>query len=130
LVRPKPHLGKKWSEETKQKISEGRKGKCVGSDNPFFGKKHSEETIKHLRKINQGKEPPNKKSFSSEQIKQIVLDSRSLRKVAKDWNVSTTVIRRLKDLMRINVRDNCTRWEPDNDSSISGFYARPDSEAR
>lgn len=94
--RPKPHLGKKWSQETKRKMSEGRKGKCTGFDNPFYGKKHSEETIEHLRKINLGKEPPNKKRFSDEQINKIASDSRSLRKIAADWNVSTTVIRRLK----------------------------------
>jgi very-short-patch-repair endonuclease len=36
--------GQKATEETKKKISEGRKGKLVGKDNPFYGKKHSDES--------------------------------------------------------------------------------------
>jgi hypothetical protein len=35
--------GWKPSEETKRKISKSKKGKLVGSENPFYGKNHSEE---------------------------------------------------------------------------------------
>ncbi len=45
-------LGKKRSIEDRQKISESRKGKCVGTENPFYGKTHTEET---LRKISEKK---------------------------------------------------------------------------
>lgn len=39
----------KHSEETLRKMSENRKGKCVGKDNPFYGKHHPPEWIKsHL----------------------------------------------------------------------------------
>lgn len=40
--------GKKHTEETKKKISEAKKGKNTGENNPFFGKKHPEELIQKL----------------------------------------------------------------------------------
>lgn len=43
--------GRKLSAETKQKMSESRKGEL----NPFYGKKHSEETIVKLRTSHTGK---------------------------------------------------------------------------
>ena len=42
------------SKETRKKISESRKGKCVGIDNPFYGRKHTEETKKILKEKKQG----------------------------------------------------------------------------
>lgn len=38
-----PHYGKMHSNESKQKMSESRKGKCCGEDNPMYGKCHSDE---------------------------------------------------------------------------------------
>jgi group I intron endonuclease len=93
---PKPTLGKKMSEETKQKISKNRKGKATGEANGFYGKKHSPEMIKYFKEINLGKEPPNKIKFSDDVILKIRNDSRSLRKIGADYGVSTTVIRRIK----------------------------------
>lgn len=43
-------LHHKSSDDTRRKISESRKGRYGGKDNPFFGKKHSEETLKQMRK--------------------------------------------------------------------------------
>lgn len=37
-------LGKKCSEETKNKMKNSRKGTHAGKDNPMYGKKHSEES--------------------------------------------------------------------------------------
>lgn len=96
--RPKPHLGKPKSSKTKTKISNSLKGKFTGKNNPFFGKKHSKETIAYLKSINTGKEPANKIIFSKEEICKIKKDSRSLRKIAKDWGVSTSVIIRIKKI--------------------------------
>ena len=43
--------GRKHSEETKRKMSENRKGKCTGENNPMYGKHHSKETRQRLREI-------------------------------------------------------------------------------
>jgi hypothetical protein len=37
--------GKHHSQETKDKISKNRKGKCCGKNNPLYGKKLSQKTI-------------------------------------------------------------------------------------
>lgn len=42
--------GAKHTEETRRKISDSRKGKLVGKDNPFFGKHHTEESRKKISK--------------------------------------------------------------------------------
>lgn len=44
------HRGHKHSEETKKLLSQQRKGKRMGKDNPFYGKKHSEEEKYRQRK--------------------------------------------------------------------------------
>ena len=48
-------LGQKLTEKSKQNISNAKKGKYLGSNNPFFGKKHTKESkdkIKENHKIN------------------------------------------------------------------------------
>jgi group I intron endonuclease len=47
------------SDETKQKISEHRKGKCVGEDNPFYGKTHTEEVRKKISETQLGRKHSN-----------------------------------------------------------------------
>lgn len=94
--RPKPHLGKKFSDEHRKNLSESKKGTQCGKENPFYGKSHSQETLDYLRKINLGKEPPNKIKFSDEQVQKILSDPRGLRKIAKDFGVSVPVIQRIK----------------------------------
>lgn len=96
--RPTPNKGKKMSDESKEKLSTSLKGKLAGNKNPFFGKQHIPEMIEYLRQINLGKEPPNKMKFSEEVIRQIIDDKRSLRKIAQDHGVSTTVIQRIKNV--------------------------------
>lgn len=53
-IRPYAN-GSTLSEETKRKVSESRKGKCVGKNHPMYGKPVSEEIKKKLREINTGK---------------------------------------------------------------------------
>jgi group I intron endonuclease len=43
-----PMFGKRFSEETRKKMSEALKGKMAGENNPMFGKHHSEETKKKI----------------------------------------------------------------------------------
>lgn len=50
-----PFYGKTHTKETKQKISEARKGKCAGVEHPMYGKTHTEESIKKISKNRQGK---------------------------------------------------------------------------
>lgn len=56
-----PFYGKRHTEETKQLISEHRKGKCVGEKHPMYGKHHTEES---LQKISE-----NRRSKGGKQIK-------------------------------------------------------------
>ena len=45
-----PNYGNHYSEETKKKISDKRKGKCCGENHPNYGKHHSEEIKEKMRK--------------------------------------------------------------------------------
>lgn len=45
------NYGKIFSDDTRQKISESRRGKCMGEENGFYGKHHSEETKEYLRQV-------------------------------------------------------------------------------
>lgn len=47
-------LGYRFSDESKRKMSESRKGKLVGEENPMFGKIVSEETREKISKSNTG----------------------------------------------------------------------------
>ena len=42
------HKGKHHSEEHKKKMSEAKKGKYAGENNPMYGKKHSDETRRKM----------------------------------------------------------------------------------
>lgn len=46
------------SEETKKKLSESKKGRYTGSDNPNYGKKTSEETKQKIREHHTGQKLP------------------------------------------------------------------------
>ena len=46
------------SEETRRKMSESRKGKGLGKDNPMFGKHHSEETRRKMSEDRKGENIP------------------------------------------------------------------------
>lgn len=50
-----PSFGKKLSSETKQKISQARKGKYKGENSPWWGVKKSEEHIKKLSESRKGR---------------------------------------------------------------------------
>lgn len=48
--------GSKHSEETKQKISASKTGKCSGENGSFFGKKHSPEALEKMRVSSLGRQ--------------------------------------------------------------------------
>ena len=50
-----PMTGRNHSEETKQKISESRKGILLGKNHPMFGKNHSEETKQKISESRLGR---------------------------------------------------------------------------
>jgi len=43
------------SKETRQRISQSRKGQLIGKDNPFYGKKHTPETLAKISANRKGK---------------------------------------------------------------------------
>jgi group I intron endonuclease len=66
------------SEETKIKISESRKGKYAGENNPFYGKKHTDETKRKMRENHadlSGENSPNYRKILSEETRQKIKDN-------------------------------------------------------
>jgi group I intron endonuclease len=51
-------LGFKHTEETKNLLSEKRKGKYTGEQNPFYGQHHTQETKQKLSKMRKGQPSP------------------------------------------------------------------------
>ena len=47
--------GRCLSEEHKKKLSEARKDRYTGENNPMYGKKHSDETLRKMREAKKGK---------------------------------------------------------------------------
>jgi len=84
--------GRKHTRESKQKMSEIRKNKNTGEENPFFGKHHTEETIQKIIDKNRGRLPPNIIKISIDGIVYI-----SMTDASRQLNIPTpTVLWRLK----------------------------------
>ena len=83
--------GKKASEETRRRMSEGAKLK-IGEKNPFFGKHHTEETIQKIKDKSRGRLPPNIIKISIDGVVYI-----SMTDASRQLNIPTpTVLWRLK----------------------------------
>ena len=52
----KINKGKKFTDETRKKLSEAHKGKQAGEKHPMYGKHHSEEAKKKIGEANKGKQ--------------------------------------------------------------------------
>ena len=87
--------GKKASEETKKKLSEIRKNKNTGEENPFFGKHHTEETKQKIREKNKGNIPPTAKEIIIDDITYI-----SIAEAGRQLNICTPTI-----LWRLNSKN-------------------------
>ena len=74
-----------YTEEARKNMSEGRKGKCVGKDNPFFGKTHTEESIKKMSLANIGRPSPRKGIPMKEQQKEKISKANKGKKRSPEW---------------------------------------------
>jgi group I intron endonuclease len=103
----KTHLGRRRSDETKNKISATK----IGDKNPMFGKKHSEERKKEISEFHKGKvlsEITKKKIGDSKTKKQVVQknkDDEIIKIYSSVWEIRTTtkyknVNKVLKGLMK------------------------------
>lgn len=88
----KIHLGRKRSDETKNKLSVTK----IGNKNPMFGKKHSEERKKEISEFHKGKilsEITKKKIGDSKTKKQVVQknkDNEIIKIYSSVWEIRTT----------------------------------------
>ena len=87
-------IGKKASDETRQKMSENAKLK-IGEKNPFYGKHHSEETIQKIKEKNKGRLPPNNKEITIDGFFYI-----SMAEASRQLNISVPTI-----LWRLNSKN-------------------------
>jgi hypothetical protein len=70
--RSERRLGKIWDEEIRRKISRNRKGKCLGVNNPFYARKHTEETKQRMSEMKKGKtisEETRKKMIEAQKLR-------------------------------------------------------------
>lgn len=98
--------GLKFSDSAKQKMSEAKKGKFIGKNNPFYGKKHSEETLKSQSEIMKKIHNSKIKLFNELNLKQCSLNNEqaleiqrkyltcqfSMEQLANDYFVSIKII--------------------------------------
>jgi group I intron endonuclease len=87
-------IGKKASDETRQKMSENAKLK-IGEKNPFYGKHHSEETIQKIKEKSKGRLPPNTIEITIDGFFYI-----SMSEAARQLNIPTPTI-----LWRLNSKN-------------------------
>lgn len=74
----------KYSDEYKQKLSEDRKGKFTGKDNPMYGRHHSEETKKRISKNRKGTSSWNKGKHHSEETRRKISIANSNRVITEE----------------------------------------------
>lgn len=96
------------SEETKRRMSESRKGKCVGASNGFYGKTHSEEVREIIRQAHLGKTASDITKAKMAEKKKIKVRINgviypSIKEAAQELRMSkATLSRWIKDKRKIN----------------------------
>ena len=70
-----PFYGKHHSEETKQKISENRKGKACGENHPFYGKHWTEEKKAQISNNRKGKGGKKVRCLNTGEIFETMMDA-------------------------------------------------------
>lgn len=84
------------SEEAKQKISKSKKGKMIGSDNPFYGRKHTQETIDKIKEKTKKLIPWNKGIPCPDDVKKKV----SATKKAMNYHPSEETKKKLSEALK------------------------------
>ena len=94
-------LGLKMSAEQRKRMSEARKGKNTGENNPFFGKHHSEETLKKIQETKQKNIAKYGRTLPTN-TREILIDGKtyiSASEAGRQLNVCTaTILHRIKSL--------------------------------
>ena len=94
-------LGLKMSAEQRKRMSEARKGKNTGENNPFFGKHHSEETLKKIQETKQKNIAKYGRTLPKN-TREILIDGKtyiSASEAGRQLNVCTaTILHRIKSL--------------------------------
>lgn len=84
-----PNYGKKFSDETRRKLSESHIGIQSGENHPMYGKHHSEETKKLISDKKSGINHPNYGKHLSEETKNKISDKAKLRTGEKNNRFGT-----------------------------------------
>jgi hypothetical protein len=72
-----PLYGKTLSPEHRRKISEAKKGKFTGENNPMYGKSHSDEARRKMSEANKGENNPLYGKSPSEKTRKKISESKS-----------------------------------------------------
>lgn len=79
-----PNKGRKFTDETRQKLSEANKGKLTGEKNPFYGHTHTDETRQKLSEAGKGRKPSTETRLKMSESQKIVNNKPEVRQKSYD----------------------------------------------
>jgi len=127
------NLGLKMSVEQRKRMSEARKGKNTGDDNPFFGKHHSEETLKKIQETKQ-KNIAKYGRTMPKTTREVIIDGKkyiSTTEAGRQLNVCTaTILHRIKSPNPLYINYSYVDNEPKINTTISAETRKKMCEAR
>jgi len=95
--------GYKYSEEAKKQMSERRKGKYIGENNPFFGKKHTEETKQHLSVLKKQMYKDNQEKYDQLNILQCDLNRETCLQIQREYLQKDISMEKLTEKYNTNI---------------------------
>ena len=126
-------LGLKMSTDQRKRMSEARKGKNTGKENPFFGKKHSEETMKKIQETKQNNIAIYGQTMPKN-TREVIIDGKkyiSTTEAGRQLNVCTaTILHRINSPNPKFVNYFYVVNEPKTNTSISAETRKKMCEAR